>query len=179
MTKTLRTSLAVLGAGLLLAVAACGDDDDADSGAAPSETTVAAASDTSSASGGAYGDSGTDAAAGEAVAVDVVDSDLGEILASDGATLYAFVPDNAGPPTCSGDCAANWPPLMGDSVTAGTGLEGDDFATAARDDGGNQVTFYGWPLYFYAGDAADGDVNGQGLGDNWYVVGPDGTLVGR
>ena len=34
-----------------------------------------------------------------------------------------------------------------------------------------------WPLYTFAGDAAPGDVNGQGVGEVWYAVAPDGTLV--
>ena len=31
------------------------------------------------------------------------------------------------------------------------------------------------PLYIFAGDAAPGDVNGQGSGGVWFVVAPDGT----
>ena len=34
-----------------------------------------------------------------------------------------------------------------------------------------------WPLYYFAGDAAPGDMNGQGVGGNWWVVAPDGTLI--
>lgn len=131
-----------------------------------------------------YGDSGaattmadSDAAA-DAVSVEIVESSLGEILASDGATLYAFLPDDAGPSTCSGDCAVAWPPLeaSGD-LSLGEGLDAADFATAPRSEGGEQVTFFGWPLYFYSGDSAPGDVTGQGLGNSWYVIGPDGTLI--
>ena len=169
-----RTTIAILAAGLVLAAAACGDDSDdsQDAAGAGTETTVASAGDRD------YGGSGSSDAAGGAVAVEVADSDLGEILAVDGATLYAFLPDDATASTCTGDCAANWPPLMADSVKAGDGLDSVDFATVARDDGGNQVTFHGWPLYYYAGDLAPGDTVGQGLGGNWFVVGPDGTLVG-
>jgi predicted lipoprotein with Yx(FWY)xxD motif len=35
----------------------------------------------------------------------------------------------------------------------------------------------GWPLYFFANDAAPGDTNGQGVGDNWFVVGTDGEPI--
>ena len=131
-----------------------------------------------------YGDSGAattmadSGAAAGAVSVEVVESSLGEILASDGGTLYAFLPDNAGASTCSGDCAVAWPPLeAGGDLTLGEGLDAGDFATAPRSEGGEQVTFFGWPLYFYSGDSAPGDVTGQGLGNSWYVVGPDGTLI--
>ena len=33
------------------------------------------------------------------------------------------------------------------------------------------------PLYYFANDAAPGDVNGQGVGGFWWVVGADGTLL--
>jgi predicted lipoprotein with Yx(FWY)xxD motif len=207
MTRRLRTPLLVLVVGITLAGAACGGDDDdaSDAQGTPSETTVAAAV-TTVGEGGAtttaatatetaaeatettvsdrlYGDSGAattvaDAgAAAGAATVEVVESSLGEILASDGTTLYAFLPDDAGPSTCSGDCAVAWPPLeaAGD-LTLGEGLDAGDFATAPRE-GGEQVTFFGWPLYFYSGDSAPGDVTGQGLGNSWYVVAPDGTLI--
>ena len=206
MTPRLRTPLVVLTAGILLAATACGGDDDtsSDAGGTPSETTAAAADTTAAGGAGAvttapqttaesadttasdrlYGDSGTatttadsGAAAGTA-SVEVVDSSLGKIVAIGGVTLYAFLPDNAGAPTCSGDCAAAWPPLeAADDLTFGDGLDAEDFGTATRSDGGDQVTFYGWPLYFYSGDKAPGDVNGQGLGDSWYVVAPDGTMI--
>ena len=39
------------------------------------------------------------------------------------------------------------------------------------------MTIDGWPLYFFSGDAAPGDTNGQGIGDVWYVVAPDGTAI--
>ena len=34
-----------------------------------------------------------------------------------------------------------------------------------------------WPLYTFSGDAAPGDVNGQGSGGSWFVVGQDGKLI--
>ena len=39
------------------------------------------------------------------------------------------------------------------------------------------MTVDGWPLYFFSGDSAPGDTNGQGVGDVWYVVGPDGAAI--
>src|SRR5690606_25589637 len=40
------------------------------------------------------------------------------------------------------------------------------------------VTYDGWPLYTFTGDAEAGETNGQGLNDVWFVVAPDGTPVG-
>jgi predicted lipoprotein with Yx(FWY)xxD motif len=113
--------------------------------------------------------------------VQVVSSELGDILAdSEGRTLYAFTPDaETGESTCYEDCAANWPPLIvTDEVTVGEGLDGSNFSTTTRtDDAGDQVVIGGWPLYYFANDSAAGDVNGQGVGDVWFVVDANGELI--
>ncbi len=41
-----------------------------------------------------------------------------------------------------------------------------------------QTTYNGWPLYYFAEDAAAGDVNGQGVGDKWYVIDAEGNGIG-
>lgn len=127
--------------------------------------------------------SATDAASpptGAAV-VQVAASDLGDILVdAEGMTLYGFVPDEeTGAPTCYEDCAAAWPPLIVDGdFSVGEGLDQAAFSTAERTDGaGTQLAIGTYPLYYYADDAAPGDLNGQGLGENWYVVGADGELI--
>jgi predicted lipoprotein with Yx(FWY)xxD motif len=61
--------------------------------------------------------------------------------------------------------------------TVGDGLDATLFASATRDDGDEQVTVDGWPLYFFSGDVSPGDTNGQGVGDVWYVVGADGAAI--
>ena len=32
-------------------------------------------------------------------------------------------------------------------------------------------------MYYFAGDAAPGDINGQGVGGKWYVVDGEGNAV--
>ena len=109
--------------------------------------------------------------------VQLVKSTLGTILANaKGATLYVFAKDSGDKSACSGGCAAAWPALTG-PATPGTGLDAQDFATITRDDGTQQITFYGHPLYTYAGDAVPGDVTGQGSNGVWHVVGADGTPI--
>jgi predicted lipoprotein with Yx(FWY)xxD motif len=43
------------------------------------------------------------------------------------------------------------------------------------------VTYHGWPLYAYLGDASPGRAAGQGADDDggyWYVMRPSGRIVG-
>jgi hypothetical protein len=44
-------------------------------------------------------------------------------------------------------------------------------------DGLEQATIDERPLYYYAGDNAPGDVNGHGVGGNWFAVRADGENV--
>ena len=48
---------------------------------------------------------------------------------------------------------------------------------STRDDGATQIAFFGMPLYYFAADAAAGDVKGQGLNDKWYVVDAEGKAI--
>ena len=109
----------------------------------------------------------------------VVDSELGEILADgEGRTVYVFLRDEAGRSNCTDACAETWPPLDpdGDPV-AGEGVDADSVGTITRDDGATQVTYHDRPLYHYTPDSSPGDTNGQGVGDNWFVVSSDGEPV--
>ena len=127
--------------------------------------------------GEAEGSGETDEGGQSTLAVE--ESDLGQILVdSRGRTLYAFMPDEQGASTCYDDCAATWPALTVEGDPAGgDGVDAALLGTAERDDGSVQVTYDGWPLYLFAGDETRDDVNGQGVGDVWYVVAPDGTPI--
>jgi len=102
---------------------------------------------------------------------------LGSFLVdSKGMTLYIFTNDKPGQSNCSGGCATNWPPFLTDGApTAGTGVTDAMLGTLTRSDGTTQVTYNGWPLYYFAGDSAAGDTNGEGKGNSWYVMTPAGT----
>jgi predicted lipoprotein with Yx(FWY)xxD motif len=109
------------------------------------------------------------------------ETDLGTVLAdADGLTLYAFETEkpNLPTPACYDSCADTWPPLLidGDPV-AGNGLDPALLGTVERDDGSIQVTYNKWPLYYFAADRQAGDTNGQGVGQVWFVLGPDGKLI--
>jgi predicted lipoprotein with Yx(FWY)xxD motif len=155
---------ALAGAALLVALAlvlaACGGNDDEGSGAAaPAEPATTAAQ----------------AAGGMTVAV--ASGTLGDILVDgEGRTLYAFTKDQGDQSACSGQCADNWPALTG-TATAGTGVQASMLSASMQADGDNQVTYDGKPLYYFAGDAKPGDVNGQGVGDVWFALTANGELV--
>lgn len=98
---------------------------------------------------------------------------LGPILVgAHGLTLYHFLTDVTGSSHCTGSCARLWPPFTVTAVPgAGAGVTGH-LGTIKRADGALQVTYNGWPLYYYSGDRAAGDTNGQGLLHLWYVATP-------
>lgn len=110
---------------------------------------------------------------------------LGTILAdAKGRTLYLFKQDTGTISTCSGACAAKWPPaLAGSRPTVGDGLDDAALGTTKRADGRVQVTYAGHPLYRFAGDQGKpGRVAGQGVnafGGRWFVVGTDGKARTR
>jgi predicted lipoprotein with Yx(FWY)xxD motif len=107
---------------------------------------------------------------------------LGDIVVGpNGRTLYLFRKDTGPNSTCSGACAAQWPPLTtSGSVTSSGNVSMTALKTTRRSDGKMQVTFHGHPLYYYAGDTAPGMSNGQGLntyGGLWYALSPSGQEV--
>ncbi len=170
------SGIAILVAGAL-ALAACGDGDgDVDEAGATTGPTATAAdtpatTEEAETTGAAEDD-------GEAsVTLDTASTDLGDVLVDgDGMTLYMFDNDTEGESACVDDCAATWPPVTGQAEAAGEVDEGM-IGTITRPDGSTQVTYGGFPLYLYAADAEPGDVNGQGVGEVWWVVGPDGARI--
>ena len=136
----------------------------------------------SAAAGGGYGSYGGGAAstapAAAAGGLALAKTSLGTVLVGpSGMTLYMFTPDSSTSSACSGICASTWPPLTGALPSLGAGLAASDFGSITRSDGSAQVTFHGHPLYYYAGDKAAGDTNGQGLNGKWYVLGADGNPI--
>lgn len=171
--RDVRTAVLVL---VMLLLAACGGDADTTAAGGDAEPEDVATSEaTDGPTEAAEEPTEAEAAAGATVAV--TGSELGEILVdADGVTLYLFTPDERGDSTCYDDCAQNWPPLEG-PAEAGDGADAALLDTVEREDGTAQVTYNGWPLYYFAGDSAAGDTNGQGVGDIWYVVDPSGDAV--
>ena len=57
------------------------------------------------------------------------------------------------------------------------GVAVDRLGSVRREDGYLQVTYRGWPLYYFAPDKMPGDTLGQGVGDVWFVVSPGGEAL--
>jgi predicted lipoprotein with Yx(FWY)xxD motif len=95
------------------------------------------------------------------------------VAASNSMTLYTFTKDvrGDGKSNCTGGCLTAWPAL---TIPAGSTPTGDATVTGPlgtivrADNGATQVTYDGWPLYFFAKDLAPGDTNG--IYTNWEAI---------
>jgi hypothetical protein len=66
------------------------------------------------------------------------------------------------------------------TLTATGGAKASDLGTITRSDGTKQVTYDGHPLYYFVGDSAAGQTNGQGsdnFGAKWWLVAPSGAEI--
>ena len=98
---------------------------------------------------------------------------VGQYLAdSNGMTLYRFTRDEKNISHCMEGCADNWPPFHIDPAAAVEGCESGDFAAITREDGREQTTYKGIPLYQFINDKYPGDIFGQGIGGVWFIVTP-------
>src|SRR5215208_1331785 len=70
-----------------------------------------------------------------------------------GRVLYAFTRERRGGPSrCYGACAAAWPVYFrAGALSAGKGVKQSLLGAVRRNNGKRQVTYNGWPLYYYVG----------------------------
>jgi predicted lipoprotein with Yx(FWY)xxD motif len=98
-----------------------------------------------------------------------------------GRTVYLWAKDGMNMSACSGACAAAWPPVPATgTLTAAGGAKASDLGTISRSDGTKQATYDGHPLYYFVGDSAAGQTNGQGsdnFGAKWWLVAPSGAKI--
>ncbi|MEN2413320.1 COG4315 family predicted lipoprotein [Flavobacterium mesophilum] len=120
---------------------------------------------------------------------------LGSYLSDkSGRSLYFFATDANGQSSCTGGCEAFWPVFFVDNLTTeklGAGLTLSDFATITTSSGKKQLTYKGWPLYYYApmsaGDGyggggvntieAAGKTTGDGVDGTWFIAKPDYSIM--
>lgn len=96
-------------------------------------------------------------------------------------TVYMFEADHGGKSTCYAACAAAWPPVLtSGSPKAEGGASAAKLGTITRSEGAKQVTYAGFPLYYYTPDSTESDITGQGVnsfGALWYVLSPGGQVI--
>jgi predicted lipoprotein with Yx(FWY)xxD motif len=101
------------------------------------------------------------------------DAELGDILVDPrGMTLYLYTRDEPGVSNCYDQCATRWPPLLTDSAPTGPDGLATGLGTTNRNDGTQQVTYNGVPLYYWMNDTKPGDATGQNVGGVWFIVNP-------
>ena len=171
---TVATQLRISAALIAVLVAGCGSSSHSSSGASGHSSSAAASS--------AYPSATTSSAAsGSSVMITTKQSKLGTILAAGPKrlTVYLFEGDKTGASSCSGACAAAWPPVSGKPQATGAAAS-SDLATITRANGTTQVTYIGHALYYFVKDGDAGDAYGQGVkafGAQWYVLAPSGNKV--
>jgi predicted lipoprotein with Yx(FWY)xxD motif len=102
---------------------------------------------------------------------------LGQVVVDgNGYVLYRFDKDTARPPksNCLEDCWMKWPPVMDSGDIRLDGIDQALVGNVVRPDSTRQVTIGGWPVYRYAGDTTPGEARGQGTGNVWFAITPQG-----
>jgi predicted lipoprotein with Yx(FWY)xxD motif len=109
---------------------------------------------------------GTAGAATSTVVATSKNAQFGTILVS-GNSLYTLKP-SATP--CTAQCVKIWPEVLlpkgATKAKAGAGVNAAKLGTVKRAHGALQVTYAGKPLYWFSGDTATGQVNGN-VTDTW------------
>ena len=105
----------------------------------------------------------------------------GAFLTDGGRAVYLWAKDGMNMSACSGACATAWPPVPATgTLTATGGAKASDLGTITRSDGTKQVTYDGHSLYYFVGDSAAGQTNGQGsdnFGAKWWLVASSGAEI--
>ena len=98
-------------------------------------------------------------------------SALGYVLAeASGQVLYTYAKDTkGGAPTCTGSCAAAWPPVTGVPKAGPADTFPGTFGVVKGAGGVEQITYNGYPLYTFKG-ARPLSTAGNGIGGVWHVV---------
>lgn len=114
----------------------------------------------------------------EEIDIQVRSTSLGNVLTdANGRTLYFFTKDVDGGSACTDGCLDSWPVFSVESPSILANLDVADFGTISRPEGGTQVTYKGWPLYYFSGDSEVAEVNGENVGGRWFVAKPDYDIM--
>lgn len=110
----------------------------------------------------------------------VTQTKLGPAVTNDrGQVLYTYTDDTATHSACNAPwCLVDWPPLQATGAPTASSTITAPVAVITGAGGTQQVTLAGHPLHTFAGDLHPGDIRGQGIGGDWLLISPTGSLVG-
>ncbi|MFZ9596479.1 MAG: hypothetical protein ACO3A2_10430, partial [Bdellovibrionia bacterium] len=100
-----------------------------------------------------------------------------------GYSLYVFQKDEVEKSHCTGECLKSWPPFLASAehrIARSESVDRSAIGLIQREDGTQQLTFQGMPLYFFVGDREAGETKGHGIdefGGQWSLVRKDGTRI--
>ena len=168
---------AAVAAGIALAATACSSGPGSSSTAAPAASSATAQPTSPTAAASASSSS-----ASMTIDLSSVSGIPGKFLVDgQGRTIYLFEADKSTASTCSGACAAAWPPVTASGMPmAGSGVSQSLLGTTKRADGTEQLTYNSHPLYYFSADTGSGMAKGQGtkaFGSDWYVVDGKGSKI--
>src|SRR5665213_2564678 len=161
-------ALGLGGLALSVLIASCGGGASTRAAAGSASTTAAAGSVSTTTAAG----SASTTPAKRVVVAAAQSTRFGTVLAS-GTSLYTLQPSRT---ACGAECLKVWPPLLLPNgvmaPTAGPGVDASKLGTQAGAGGSLQVTYSGQALYWFSGDAAPGQVNGNvtDVWGKWSVV---------
>jgi predicted lipoprotein with Yx(FWY)xxD motif len=124
------------------------------------------------------------AAAARSATIKLAHTSKGALLVGpNGHTLYVFGKDSRNHDACMkiSGCTSFWPPLTSTSrPAAGSGVRQAWLGTISIGGGKKQVTYDGWPLYYYSGDSGPAETSYLGIsasGGVWYGFTASGKRV--
>jgi predicted lipoprotein with Yx(FWY)xxD motif len=99
-----------------------------------------------------------------------------------GHTLYFFANDANGQANCTNECIAIWPIFYVEDLQIEAPLDANNFSEIMNADGKMQITYKGWPLYYYSPNAdggfeEPGVVSCDAYDNSWFVAKPDYTIM--
>jgi len=102
------------------------------------------------------------------------------LTTAQGFVVYWFAIDTPTKSNCTGECATNWPPLVGTpTLGAGVTLSGK-LGTITRSGGVMQATYDNHPLYLFKADTSAGMDSGNDLnaaGGLWWAMTASGAKI--
>jgi predicted lipoprotein with Yx(FWY)xxD motif len=107
------------------------------------------------------------ASTSKTVVVSTMNGSHGKVLVDNGKTVYTLTSNGT---ACDSSCLKIWPavtlPAHVKSAKAGSGVAKSKLGVTTGMGGVHQVTYNGKPLYWFSGDTAKGQVNGN-ITDQW------------